>query len=101
MDDYSPVIRGLLNSLLDVTHQLHPNWPEDKPEEQTFGRLLDRRESLVRRLAKEPNLTQADMMAKLTTLCARLRIELDINNNVAVTTYLLAESVRDGVVEMR
>lgn len=97
MDECSPVIRGLLNSLSDVTRQLHPDRPEDKPNEQAFGDLLDQRESLIRRLAKEPSLTQADIAAKLTTLCTRLRTDLNINNNFAVTTYMLAENVRDGV----
>lgn len=101
MDDHSPVIRSLLNSLLDVTHQLHPDRPEAKPDEQAFGNLLDQREALIRRLAKEPSLTQADITVKLTTLCARLRADLNISNNFAVTTYMLAESVRDGTVEKR
>ncbi|QJE73748.1 hypothetical protein HHL28_12175 [Aerophototrophica crusticola] len=97
MREPSPLVRLLLSQLREMEQALRPADPATALEDRATARLLDRRETLTRRLSEEPNLSPADLPAKLTLLCARLCTDLNVGDAKAVRTYMLAESVRDGV----
>ena len=63
--------------------------------DDAMNERLDELFTAVCRLTHAPALTTTDLDLKLSTLCRRLRDNLDPDDRGAVLTYLLAEAVRD------
>lgn len=91
----SPHIQRYLAILEAVRREFRP--AGEGPEERAAARILEKEERICRSLAEEPTLTPADAAAKLEVLTHRLRQRLDESDEAAVITYMLAESLREGL----
>jgi len=60
-----------------------------------MNQLCDALQAATAKLAQAPALSPAEIMAKLSILCARLRETLHLDAGDELVTYLLAESVRE------
>lgn len=99
MPEPSPHVRVLVEEITALDRRIAELWGAAEPEDHApLIEAENRRETLTTALAREPALTPADLSAKLTVLCCRLRTELAVTDVVQVTTYMLAESARDGML---
>ena len=63
--------------------------------DRVMNRLLDDHYDATAHLAGAPSASAADVQAKLTILCGRLRENLHSGHRGELLTYLLAEAIRE------
>lgn len=76
----------------------YPAQPDGREDTDAFGRRVAEMDRLLLAVAREPCAGPLDVLAKLTLVCHRLRLEADPDDLDRTITSLLAEGARDGVV---